>query len=109
MQVDPQIPTAAAFAWRLGFFYFALFAVLGVQLPFLPIWFTAKGLDAGSVGVVLAIPLLVRIFAIPLATHIADRFDAGRAVIVTGAAASLLGYLGLGLAHSAGPIMAAVA
>jgi MFS transporter, PPP family, 3-phenylpropionic acid transporter len=109
MQVDHRIPAGAAFARRLGFFYFALFAVLGVQMPFLPLWFAAKGLDAGSVGVVLAIPLLVRIFAIPLATRMADRFDAGRAVIVTGAAASLLGYVVLGLMHSPGPIMAAVA
>src|SRR5437016_2723534 len=109
MQVDPQPPTGAAFARRLALFYFGLFAVLGVQMPFLPLWFAAKGLDAGSVGVVLAIPLLVRIVAIPLATRIADQFDAGRAVIVTGAAASLLGYVGVALMRSPGPIMAAVA
>ena len=27
-------------------------------MPFLPVWFAAKGLDATSVGVVLAIPLM---------------------------------------------------
>jgi PPP family 3-phenylpropionic acid transporter len=78
-------------------------------MPFLPVWFAAKGLDAGSVGVVLAIPLIVRVFAIPIATRIADRYDAVRAVIVTGAAVSFLGYIAVGLVHSPGAIMAAIA
>jgi PPP family 3-phenylpropionic acid transporter len=78
-------------------------------MPFLPVWFAAKGLDAGSVGVVLAIPLIVRVFAIPIATRIADRYDAVRAVIVTGAAVSFFGYIAVGLVHSPGAIMAAVA
>ena len=29
---------------RLALFYAALFAALGVQLPFLPVWLAAKGL-----------------------------------------------------------------
>jgi PPP family 3-phenylpropionic acid transporter len=82
---------------------------LGVQMPFLPVWFVAKGLDAGSVGVVLAIPLVVRVAAIPIATRIADRYDAARAVIMAGAAASLLGYISVALVSSPGAIMAAVA
>jgi PPP family 3-phenylpropionic acid transporter len=42
-----------------------LFLTLGVQLPFLPVWLTAKGLDAGAIGIVLAIPAVIRIIAIP--------------------------------------------
>jgi PPP family 3-phenylpropionic acid transporter len=109
MLINPQIPTGATFAWRLAFFYSSLCAALGVQMPFLPIWFAAKGLDASSIGVVLAIPLVVRVFAIPIATRIADRYGAVRAVIMTGAAASLLGYVAVGLVQSPGAIMAAVA
>jgi MFS transporter, PPP family, 3-phenylpropionic acid transporter len=109
MLINPQIPTGATFAWRLAFFYSALCAALGVQLPFLPVWFAAKGLDASSIGVVLAIPLVVRVFAIPIATRIADRYGAVRAVIMTGAAASLLGYVAVGFVQSPGAIMAAVA
>jgi PPP family 3-phenylpropionic acid transporter len=109
MPPNPQIPTGAAFAWRLAFFYSALCAALGLQMPFLPVWFAAKGLDATSVGVVLAIPLVVRVVAIPIATRIADRYDAARAVIMAGAAASLLGYIAVALVPSPGAIMAAVA
>src|SRR5438477_11606 len=77
---------------RLALFYAALFAALGVQLPFLPVWLAAKGLDAATIGLVLAVPLVVRVIVIPLATHAADRYQALRAVIATAAAAAVLGY-----------------
>jgi MFS transporter, PPP family, 3-phenylpropionic acid transporter len=109
MPFSPQIPTSATFAWRLALFYSALCATFGVQMPFLPVWFAAKGLDAGSVGVVLAIPLVVRVLAIPIATRIADRCDAARAVIMTGSVAALLAHVAVGLVQSPAAIMAAVA
>jgi len=109
MSDNPEIPTGAAFAWRLAAFYAALFVVLGVQLPFLPVWLAAKGLDAGGIGMVLAIPMVTRVFAIPIATHRADRRDALRAAIIIAAAAALLGYGALGLAQGAVAIMAAFA
>src|SRR5271166_3827165 len=109
MPAHPQIPTGTFFAWRLAFFYSALCAALGFQMPFLPVWLAAKGLDAGAVGVALAIPLVVRVFAIPIATRIADRYDAARAVIMSGAAGSVLGYVAVGLVWTPGTIMAAIA
>ncbi len=109
MSSNPQIPTGSTFAWRLAVFYAALFVVLGVQLPFLPLWLAAKGLDAGAIGVVLAIPMVVRVLAIPLATRHADRNDALRSAIVIAATAAALGYGAVGLAPGAAPIMAAFA
>jgi MFS transporter, PPP family, 3-phenylpropionic acid transporter len=109
MSRNPQIPTGAAFAWRLAAFYAALFVALGVQLPFLPVWLAAKGLDSGAIGIVLAIPMVVRIFAIPLAARHADRHDALRVAIMIAAAAAVLGYGVLGLVHGAAAIMAAFA
>src|SRR5947209_4737426 len=99
MSFNPQILTGAAFAWRLAGFYAALFVALGVQVPFLPVWLAAKGLDASAVGIVLAVPMVVRVFAIPMATQAADRHDALRAVIVIASALAVLGYSGLGLAQ----------
>src|SRR6266571_6502046 len=78
--------------FRLALFYAALFNALGVQLPFLPLWLAAKGLDAGAIGVVLALPMVVRVIVIPLAARGADRYDALRAVIAATAAAAVLGY-----------------
>jgi PPP family 3-phenylpropionic acid transporter len=109
MSADPQIPTGTAFAWRIAAFYAALFVVLGVQMPFLPVWLGARGLDAGAIGLVLAIPMVVRLFAIPLATHRADRHDALRAALVIASCAAALGYLGLALAPSIAAIVVAYA
>jgi MFS transporter, PPP family, 3-phenylpropionic acid transporter len=80
-----------------------------VQLPFLPVWLAAKGLDAPSIGVVLAAPMLVRVFAIPLAARAADRHDALRGAIVIAAAATVLGYVAVGLAQGAFAIAVAFA
>ena len=94
----------AGFAWRLALFYAALFVALGVQLPFLPVWLAAKGLDADMIGIVLAIPMIVRVFAIPLATRRADRHDALRMAIVIAAAGAVVGYGVVGLAQGAAAI-----
>jgi PPP family 3-phenylpropionic acid transporter len=88
-----------SFAWRLAVFYAALFVALGVQVPFLPLWLAAKGLDATLIGIVLSLPMIVRVFAIPLATRGADRHDALHTVIVIASAMAVLGYGALGLAQ----------
>jgi MFS transporter, PPP family, 3-phenylpropionic acid transporter len=109
MPRNPQIPTGAAFAWRLAAFYAALFIALGVQLPFLPLWLAAKGFDSSTIGIVLAIPMVVRLGAIPLASRQADRHDALRAAIVVAAGAAVLGYGAVGLAQGPAAIMTAFA
>jgi PPP family 3-phenylpropionic acid transporter len=97
------------FATRLAAFYAAIFVVLGIQLPFFPVWLKAKGLDAGMIGVVLAAPIVVRVFSITLATRVVDRRDALRAAIMVTSAASVLGYTLVGLANGAAAILAAYA
>jgi MFS transporter, PPP family, 3-phenylpropionic acid transporter len=100
---------SSEFAWRLALFYAALFVVLGVQLPFLPVWLAAKGLDADMIGIVLAIPMIVRVFAIPLTTRRADRHDALRMAIMIAAAGALVGYAAVGVAQGTAAIVAAFA
>ena len=109
MSGNPQKFTSRAFALRLAAFFAALFVTLGVQLPFLPVWLAAKGLDAGAIGIVLAVPMIVRVLAIPLATRAADRRDALRATIVMATAAAVVGYVALGFAEGMIAIMAAYA
>ena len=98
-------PTGAAFAWRLALFYGALFAALGVQLPFLPVWLVAKGLDPSAIGIVLAIPMVVRLLAIPMVTQRADRHDAARAAIIIASTAAALTYCALGLAEGVAAVI----
>jgi MFS transporter, PPP family, 3-phenylpropionic acid transporter len=105
MAAQPQKSTGERFSLRLKAFYAASFLTLGVQLPFLPLWLTAKGLDAGAIGIVLAIPALIRIIAIPVATRLADRFDAVRGVIILAAVGAAIGFGALAFAQGAVAIM----
>ena len=86
------------FAARLGAFYFTHFTILGIQMPFLPVWLVAKGLDANQIGIVLAAPLVMRAVALPLLTAIADRFEALRGTLMATALAASCGYLVVALA-----------
>lgn len=97
------------FAGRLAAFYAALFVLMGVQLPFFPVWLEAKGLDPELIGLALAIPMLTRVVAVPLATRTADRRDALRAALMLAGVASFFGYWLLALVPGAGALLVAIA
>jgi MFS transporter, PPP family, 3-phenylpropionic acid transporter len=89
---NPQAAAASYFAWRMALFYACLFVALGVHMPFLPVWLAAKGLDPRTIGIVLALPMMLRLVAIPLATRAADRRGALRSIITAAALVALMGF-----------------
>ena len=93
------------FAVQLGLFYAAYFFFGGVQLPFFPLWLEARGLDARTIGLVIAVPMVVRIVATPIITHQADRRRALKATIVIASVAATLGMTLLGLVSGAVAIL----
>ncbi len=95
MPNDPQI-SAARFVRPLVLFYVALFVSIGIQLPFFPLWLEAKGLDAGMIGLVLAAPMVVRLFSIPVLTRLADRHQAVRGAIIMASVLAAAGTIALG-------------
>lgn len=97
--------TSPGFIPRLAALYAALFILPGIQMPFFPVWLTAKGLDAGMIGIVLAMPVVARVLAIPVITREADRRDAVRAVLIVAGLASLAGYILVGLSTGATAIL----
>jgi MFS transporter, PPP family, 3-phenylpropionic acid transporter len=105
----PAHATSSGFVPRLAAFYAALFVLPGIQMPFFPVWLKAKGLDPKMIGIVLAVPMVVRVLAIPVVTRAADRRDAIRAAMVLACVASVAGYTLVGLASGAIAILAAYA
>lgn len=99
------IARAGGFAPRLASYYAAYFIGLGVQLPFFPVWLAAKGLEPRTIGLVLALPMFVRVIAVPVMTRAADRHNALRTAIVIGTTATALGYGLTGLMDSATGIL----
>ncbi len=98
MPPHPQLSTKA-FVVRLALFYAALIAINGMQTPFFPVWLAAKGLDPREIGIVLAIPLIVRVLAVPVVAGAADRRNALHRALVATALATTAGTVALAFAE----------
>ncbi len=69
--VEPRPPLPLRL--RLIVHYVAIFLVLGVHLPFWPVWLEAQGLSAWQVGVVLSTYSWIKVISGPLVAGAADR------------------------------------
>lgn len=76
-------------AVRVGAFFAALFLVLGLHIPYLPIWLDWAGLTASEIAIVTATPLFLRLGFAPLLAVYADRHQAHRQVILILAALAI--------------------
>lgn len=93
-------------AIRLSCFYAAMFTVIGVQLPFWPLYLSGKGLDPAEIGLLMAASYFVKILTNPLVGHVVDqRGERRRPMIILAAGAVLLGLLFIP-AHGFGALMA---
>ena len=76
---------------RLAAFYAASFLIVGIQLPFWPVWLSGRGLDASEIATVFAAALWAKVAVTPAIGALADRLGGRRAVMV-GLAATALGF-----------------
>jgi len=92
------------FSWgfvpRLASLYVGLFILSGIQMPFLPVWLKGKGVDPAMIGVVVAVPMIVRAFATPFVARVVDRRDAVRGAIMVASCVSVLGLVLVGIADT---------
>lgn len=58
---------------RLGLFYFVAFAMVGIHLPFWPVWLQSRGLGAAEIGLVLSAGVWVKVISNPAVAVLADR------------------------------------
>ncbi len=96
--VDERHSSKDGFALRTSFFYIVSCFLIGIHLPFFPVWLQAKGFDAGQVGAILSATALLRIVSVPVTTGAAERGFALRSVIIACATATAIGFTSLGLA-----------
>ena len=54
-------PASTALGARLAALHAATFVGVGVYLPFFPVWLRSKALDPAVIGLIVAIPIMVRI------------------------------------------------
>jgi len=77
---------------RLSLYYAAAFALIGVHLPFWPVWLAANGLGPSEIGVVIAVGVGVKLIANPLVAHVADRRGQRRPIMVVLAVAATAAF-----------------
>src|SRR5262249_18052063 len=96
------------FSWRPPAFYAAFLAVSGIVIPFFPAWLEAKGLESRTIGIVLAVPMLMRLISVPSLARLADRRSAFRGALISTAIGSASAYLVLSQASGFVSIVLAV-
>src|SRR5476651_2474687 len=97
------------FGLRLAVFYGCLFIIMGIQLPFFPLWLKARGLDPQAIGFVLATPIVVRIFAVPVINRVIDRSGNIRSGLIATSIASAFGFAVVGISYGFVAILLAFA
>lgn len=77
-------------ALRMSLVYGALFATVGVHLPFWPVWLAGRGLSASEIGLVIATGFVMRGVTAPWIGSLSDRAPDRRIVLGIAAGAALL-------------------
>ncbi len=86
-------------AVRLGFFYAAYFAVIGIMLPYWPVWLDSRGLSPVAIGGILAVTFWVKIVAHPMMASVADATGALRLMTVLLSACAVAVFVAHGWAE----------
>lgn len=97
-------PSRRSLFFRLSGFYWAFFLLVGVMMPFWPIWLEHRGLNAVEIASVMAALFWVKMIAHPLVAQIADLRGEGRKLSIVLAGLALLACIALTGANSFWPI-----
>lgn len=90
---------------RLSTYYAALFFTIGIALPFWPLFLETRQLEAGDIGLALAIAAWAKIVSVPVFGRLADPPGRGRPTLMLLALLTLLTYVGYGLAEGFWPVV----
>lgn len=88
---------ARRFAVRISLFYASTFGIIGVHLPFFPVWLKAIGVDVSWIGFITAAPSLSRFTVLPFVTATAEHRQILRGTMVALAFVTAVGFAVLGL------------
>lgn len=99
------ILSRTAISVRLSFFYAALFVIIGIRVPYLPLWLEGKGLSAPDIALVLALGLAGRLFFTPVAAAISDGREKKRGLLLLLGGGAVAVYLGLLVVDGFWPIL----
>jgi PPP family 3-phenylpropionic acid transporter len=83
---------------RIGGLYGTMFLVIGIMMPFWPVWLEAKGLSPTQIGMVIAAGSVIRVFMSPLIARIADRTGERRRPLIIIATLAFVAFMPFSIA-----------
>jgi PPP family 3-phenylpropionic acid transporter len=93
------------FAARIALVFCAPMMVNGIALPFFPVWLETLKMSDFQIGIVLAVPMFVRIFTAPIAGVVADRIGERSIVLIWSGLLSLMTAVALFATGSFWPVL----
>ncbi len=84
---------------RFAVFYASLFLVVGIQLPYWPVWLKDRGLDATKIGILVATQLWVKVAFNPVIGHVVDLSGRRRPILLGLSLGALIATALFPLAH----------
>lgn len=88
--------------------YLTACVVLGIQTPFFPLFLAERGLSPDAIGLALALPMVIRLAAMPLAGAVSDHLGAPRPFLVGLGMLAALGFAFIAFAPNVGTILLAI-
>lgn len=98
-------PPPRHFALRIALLFCAPLIVNGFAMPYFPVWLSTLSMTDFEIGVVLALPMFVRVITAPLAGLLADRLGERTIVLIWSGILSLATALILFFAQNFWPVL----
>ncbi len=76
------VDLGAYFPERIALYFGAIFLVYGIHLTYFPVWLAWRGLTPEQIGIVTALPILLRVVLTPIIGVYADRTGRHRTIII---------------------------
>ena len=93
-------------ATRLAAYYGVIFFVIGIMLPFWPLWMQSRGLSPEDIGVVMGIGMLMKVAINPVIAGYADRTGTRRGPLIVFSVFATMAFSTFWPAHGFWPILA---
>lgn len=91
--------------FRLSLNYFAIFLVIGIYVPFLPVWMAGRGLTPAEIGLVFATALWIKIPVALIITSIADQTGQRKILLIIVSLIALGGFFAFSQVSGFWPIL----
>lgn len=105
VSADPRELSLRSYKFRSALLFCAPMMVNAIGIPYFPVWLNTLRFSDSEIGVILAVPMVLRVICAPLITMLADRKGERAMLLVGSGVLSLMMTLSLFATHSFWPVL----